>query len=65
MALFRKAGHCTHGFYPGDGKSITISGSRERAAAKHEGRCRSAVLFNHEGFLGRIVCCATCGRKVC
>lgn len=65
MPLFRKAGYCSHGHAPGDGRAITISGGRERAAAKHEARCDRARLFNHEGFLGRIVCCAGCGQKVC
>lgn len=65
MGLFRKAGHCSHGYHPGNGKAIRISGSRERAAARHEARCAGAVLFNHEGFLGRVVCCARCGQKVC
>lgn len=58
-------GECGHGYRPGAGKSIEISGARERRADEHEKRCRGARLFNHSGFLGRIVCCATCGRKVC
>lgn len=57
-------GRCGHGQQPGNGKAITVSGSRERKADDHERTCRGAVLFNHEGFLGRVVCCATCGRRV-
>lgn len=58
-------GRCRHGQTPGTGPAITIRGGRERRAEAHERGCPGAVLFNHDALLGRVVCCATCGRRVC
>lgn len=63
--MARTAGYCDHGARPGSGGVITIDDAREAKATKHEERCKNAVLFNHHTMWGRVVCCATCGRKVC
>ena len=58
-------GKCGHGYEPGDAPDIEVHGARERAVDEHERRCRGARVFWHPGVLFRVICCATCGRKVC
>lgn len=58
-------GKCSHGERPGDlHPDITVSGSTERAVERHEAKCRGARVFWHRGLLFKIICCATCGRRV-
>lgn len=59
------AGKCGHGQSPGSGSGdITVSGSDEKKVAAHEKKCRGAHVFWHQGLLFKVVCCATCGRKI-
>lgn len=58
-------GKCGHGQVPGnDHPDITVSGSDERRVAAHEAKCPGARVFWHRGLLFKVVCCATCGRKI-
>lgn len=61
----RKLMSCDHGESPNSKfAGTTVFGWDAHAIERHMAKCRGAVIFWHSGLLFKVLCCATCGKRV-